>query len=250
MKTFLKTLFLFILLVSCTNETTEINQNPSNAIEGSWSLVSVSGGFAPTLNLDPSWITYHFGQNLTVINNNPSMTAQSVGLETGSYAYSFNENSSTCGMPNYYKLSISNFISDLCVKIEGNEMTIDTNIAADGLLYKFVRKNCTNQPCSSLNHAMIQSVMVPETAIVNQNITITAYITVNNSCGLFGYMSETNIDNVKTLKIFARYNGCNCDQSPNIVYTNYNFTPTSTGEQIIKIEQPDGTFLTHSITIQ
>ena len=82
MKTFLKILFLFILLVSCTNETTKINQNPTNAIEGSWSLVSISGGFAPTINLDPSWITYHFGQNLTVINNNPSMTAQSVGLET------------------------------------------------------------------------------------------------------------------------------------------------------------------------
>jgi hypothetical protein len=33
------------------------------------------------------------------------------------------------------------------------------------------------------------------------------------------------------------------------VQTIYNFTPTTTGEQIIKIEQPDGTFLTHSINI-
>lgn len=250
MKTFLKTLFLFILLVSCTNETTEINQNPTNAIEGSWSLVSVSGGFAPTLNLDPSWITYHFGQNLTVINNNPSMTAQSVGLETGSYAYSFNENSSTCGMPNYYKLSISNFISDLCVKIEGNEMTIDTNIAADGLLYKFVRKNCTNQPCNALVHTLVDNATVPTNALVNQNVSIQIAFTATNGCGQFGYIAETNSGNTKTLKIYARYVGCVCTENLLPIFSNYNFTPTSTGEQIIKIEQPDGTFLTHSITIQ
>lgn len=250
MKTFLKILFLFVLFVSCTNEITEINQNPTNAIEGSWSLVSVSGGFAPTINLDPSWITYHFGQNLTVINNNPSMTAQGVGLETGSYAYSFNENASICGTPNYYKLSISNFISDLCVKIEGNEMIIDTGIAADGLLYKFVRKNCINQPCTSLNHATVQSATLPETAIVNQNVSVSIAFTVNNSCGGFGYIAENNSGNTKTLKIFARYIGCSCYENLNTIFSNYNFTPTSTGEQIIKIEQPDGTFLTHSITIQ
>ena len=250
MKTFLKILFLFVLFVSCTNEITEINQNPTNAIEGSWSLVSVSGGFAPTINLDPSWITYHFGQNLTVINNNPSMTAQSVGLETGSYAYSFNENASICGMPNYYKVSISNFISDLCVKIEGNEMTIDTNIAADGLLYKFVRKNCTNQPCNTLEHTKVDTVTAPTNSLVNQNITIQIAFTALNGCGQFGYISETNSGNTKTLKVFTRYLGCVCTENLLPIFSNYNFTPTSTGEQIIKIEQPDGTFLTHSITIQ
>lgn len=250
MKTFLKILFLFILLVSCTNETTKINQNPTNAIEGSWSLVSISGGFAPTINLDPSWITYHFGQNLTVINNNPSMTAQSVGLETGSYAYSFNQNSSTCGMANFYKVSISNFISNLCVKIEGNEMIIDTGIAADGLLYKFVRKGCgTPVPCNLLVHTVVDTAIVPENAMANQNITITVKFTVNDGCGRFGYIAENNSGNTKTLKIFARYVGCACTLALMEVQTIYNFTPTTTGEQIIKIEQPDGTFLTHSITI-
>jgi hypothetical protein len=248
-----KILFLIcILFLSCNNhETTEINQNPTNAIEGSWSLVSVSGGFAPTIYLNPSWITYHFGQNLTVIDANPSTTAQSTGLENGSYAYSFNENSSTCGMPNYYKVTISNFISDLCVKIEGNEMTIDTGIDADGLLYKFVRKECgTPEPCNSLVHTVIDSAALPTTALVNQNVAMQIAFTVTDGCGQFGYISETNSGNTKTLKVYARYVGCICTQALLPVYTNYNFTPTTTGEQIIKIEQPDGTLLTHSITIQ
>ncbi|MCZ8197500.1 MAG: hypothetical protein O9267_07830 [Flavobacterium sp.] len=250
MKTFLKTLLLFILLVSCTNETTEINQNPTNAIEGSWSLVSVSGGFAPTINLDPSWITYHFGQNLTVINNNPSMTAQATGLETGSYAYSFIQDPLYDGLPNYYKLSVSNFISNLYIKIEGNEMIIDTGIASDGLLYKFVRKNCSNQPCNALVHTLVDAAAVPTTAMINQNVSIQIAYTVTNGCGQFGYIAETNSGNTKTLKVFARYVGCVCTENLMPIVSNYNFTPTSTGEQIIKIEQPDGTFLTHSITIQ
>lgn len=250
MKAYYKFILFLLIIVSCTNETTEINQNPTNAIEGSWSLVSVSGGFAPTINFDPNWITYHFGQNLTVINNNPSMTAQSDGLVTGSYAYSFNENSSICEMPNYYKVSISNFISDLCVKIEGDEMIIDTGIAVDGLLYKFVRKNCTNQPCNTLIHTLVDNATVPTTALVNQNVSIQIAFTSLNSCGQFGYISETNSGNIKTLKVFTRYLGCACTENLFPVFSNYNFTPTSTGEQIIKIEQPDGTFLTHSITIQ
>lgn len=251
MKTYYKFILFFLIIASsCTNETTEINQNPTNPIEGSWSLVSVSGGFAPTINLDPSWITYHFGQNLTVINNNLSLTVQNDGLETGSYAYSFNENSSVCNMTNYYNVSISNFITDLCIKIDGNEMIIDTGIAADGLLYKFVRKSCINQACNTLLHTKVDAVTVPTNSLVNENVTIPIAFTALNGCGQFGYVSETNSGNTKTLKVFARYLGCACTENLIPIFFNYNFTPTTTGEQIIKIEQPDGTFLTHSITIQ
>jgi len=250
MKTFLITFCIYVLFVSCSNENNDTVQNPTNAIEGSWSLVSVSGDFAPTINLDPSWITYHFGQNLTVINNNPSMTAQNTGLETGSYAYTFNENSTECAMTNYYKISISNFISDLCIKIEGNEMTIDTGIALDGKLYKFVRKNCTIQSCNRLLHTQVDTAIAPEIGVVNQNISISLAFTALDGCGQFGYIAETNSGNVKTLKIFTRYLGCACTEALVPLYSNYNFTPTSAGEQMIKIEQPDGTFLSYSITIQ
>lgn len=251
MKTFLKILFLFILLVSCTNETTEINQNPTNAIEGSWSLVSVSGGLSPTLNLDPSWITYHFGENLTVIDNNPSLTAQNTGLETGSYSYAFDEVSSNCEMNNYFKLSISNFIDNICIKIEGNEMIIDTGVAEDGLLFKFIRKNSNlNQPCVFLYQTYIESANVPINGTVNQPLIIPISFIINNDCGRFGYIGETNSGNTKTLKVFARYVGCDCNENIDNIYINYNFTPTFVGEQIIRIEQPDGTYLTYSISIK
>ncbi len=251
MKKFFLLSNLLFLFVSCNNDDDQQPEQTNNAIKGSWSLVSISGGFAPTINLNPSWIKYHFGQNLTVINNNPSTTAQNTGLETGSYAYSFNENSSICGTSDYYKVSISNFATNSCVKIEGNEMVFDFGTDADGLAYKFVREECgTPEPCETQSHAFVENATTPATGFINQPIVIPIAFTTNNSCGQFGYIAENNSGNTKTLKIFARYIGCSCLQSLNTINTNYNFTPTNSGNQIIKIEQPDGTFITNIISIQ
>ena len=251
MKKLITLLVLILFLISCNKETIPTPPSTINPIEGSWALISVSGGFAPTVNLIPDQTTYHFGQNLTVINNSIAQVVQNDGLESGTYAYNFNANSNACGMNNYYKLSISNFINNLCVKIEGNEMTIDTGLAVDGNLYKFVRKTVVNPPCFSQVHQQIDGFTAPATGQVGQNIQFPIAFTVGNGCGSFGYIDENNSGNVKTLKVFAKYDGCSfCTLALIPMQTNYNFTPFQTGIQIIKIEQPDGTFVTANINIQ
>ena len=251
MKKLITSFALYLFLISCTKEKIATAPQTTNLIEGSWALVSVSGGFAPTSTLNPDWTTYHFGQNLTVVNNNLSQTVQNDGLESGTYAYNFNANLSACGMNNFYKLSISNFINDLCVKIDDNEMTIDTGLAFDGNLYKFVRKTVVNPPCFSQVHQQIDGFSAPATGQVGQNIQFPIAFTVGNGCGSFGYIDENNSGNIKTLKVFAKYEGCSfCTLALIPTQTNYNFTPIQTGIQIIKIEQPDGTFVTANINIQ
>jgi hypothetical protein len=243
---------LFMILVSCSNQQNDpFELTNTTEIEGSWSLVSVSGGFAPTINLNPSWITYNFRQNLTVINNSPITTAQSLGLEMGSYTYLYNEISSVCSN-NYRKLFISGESGEMCVKIEGNQMEIDQNVAADGQLFKFVRKECgTPEPCFTQSQSYVESAIIPESGTVNQPITIQIAFTIVNGCGNFGYLGETNSGSTKTLKVYAKY-PCDsaCTLALGTLYTNYTFTPTSTGNQIIKLEQPDGSFLTYTIQIQ
>ena len=129
-------------------------------------------------------------------------------------------------------------------------MTIDTGLAVDGNLYKFVRKTVVNPPCFSQVHQQIDSFTAPATGQVGLNIQFPIAFTVGNGCGNFGYIDENNSGNVKTLKIYTKYEGCVCYQALVPLTTNYNFTPTQTGTQIIKIEQPDGTFVTANINIQ
>lgn len=251
MKTILSTLAIALLLISCTKE----KQNdcdippPRNILkEGSWSLVSVYGGFSPTLTFAPNEIIYKFDQNLTVINNNPNSNTQGDGLDSGFYSY--NVISNTCSSFEFQNLSISNFINNLCVKIDGGNMTIDTGLDVDGKAYKFIRNGNSNQQCLTQVHTSVDAINAPTTGIVNQNVVVPITFTVGNGCGGLGYISETNVGNVKILKLFAKYEGCICTQALVSIATSYNFTPTSAGTQIIKIEQTDGSFLTSTITIQ
>lgn len=117
--------------------------------------------------------------------------------------------------------------------------------------YSFVKWTETfDQVCISYEQAPVLSANVPTSGNVNQVISITMNFEVRNGCGGFGSITETNSGNTKTITVKAKYEGCFCTQVIGNIQTTYNFTVTTTGIHTIKFLQPDGNFLTYTITIQ
>lgn len=119
------------------------------------------------------------------------------------------------------------------------------------LTYPFVKWTETfDQVCLSLKHASVISAVVPANGNVNQTIPIDISFEINNGCGSFGNITETNSGNTKTITVNAKYEGCFCTQNMGVVQKTYNFIAATTGLHTIKFIQPNGEFLTYSINIQ
>ena len=215
---------------------------PTSEITGLWTLTKITGGFTGVNESFAGTIMYNFDttNNLVTVNNNYVGTLLTyTGLLTGSYPF---------------LLSGTNDINinsqNAKYTITENTLYIDENVAADGFGYTFKRSllEC-GQQCVSFAQAFAISATVPTTGIVNNQILIPIKFSITNGCGGFGNITESNISNTKTLTVNARYTGCVCTQVIGEIQTIYNFTPTTTGLQIIKIAQPDGSFLTYNINI-
>lgn len=117
--------------------------------------------------------------------------------------------------------------------------------------YSFVEWTETfDQVCVSYEQAPVISANVPPTGNVNEFIPIKIKFTAHNGCGAFSSISETNLGNIKTIEIKAKYEGCFCTQNIVTIETTYNFKSEKAGTYILKFPQSNGNFLTHSINIQ
>lgn len=247
MKNFIvvRLLAIFWILNSCTkqNINEEIPTQLPTEINGDWTLTKISGGFAGVDENFGGTVIYNFNSsnNVLTVNNNAIATPiTNKGLLTGSYPF-------TISGTDEIKINLLK----AKFKITENKLFIDENVAADGFGYTFQRIiDCgTPEPCTTFNHAMVLSATVPINGIVNNPIQIQITFSINNGCGGFGNIIQTNVGNTKTLTVNAKYSGCICTQVMGEIPTTFNFTPTTTGIQIIKIAQPDGSFLTYNINI-
>jgi hypothetical protein len=108
----------------------------------------------------------------------------------------------------------------------------------------------TTENCLTTKHAPVETAIIPATATINQTISITIQYIVFDGCGGFNNIVETNNNNIKTLQVNAKYQGCSCFQALQSLVTTYNITFTTPGTKTIKFLQPDNSFLTYSINIQ
>lgn len=240
----LRLLAIFWILNSCTKQNIieEVPTQPPTGINGDWSLTKITGGFAGINESFSGTVHYNFNSSnnaLTVNNNYIGTSIINKGLPTGSYSFSLS------GIDD---ININS--QNAKYTITENTLYIDENLAADGFGYTFQRylPEC-GQQCVSLGQVFVDSATVPTTAIVNNQVQIPIKFTVNNGCGAFENFTVTNVGNIKTLTVNAKFTGCICTLSIVEIQTNYSFTPTTTGIQIIKIAQPDGSFLTYNINI-
>lgn len=141
-KLFFASFFIFIFF-ACQENKPETNdrKKSNNDLEGSWTLVNVSGGFAGiNNNFQLGWILWRFNpttQLLSVENNNPMENPLHDGFETGNYSFSTTTTPSRC-QNNFQSLKVGEFY-ERCYRISNNELIINDNIAADGFQYKFIR---------------------------------------------------------------------------------------------------------------
>lgn len=238
-------IIVFLLILnSCTKKDLieEIATQPPTSLNGNWTLTKITGGFAGVDQEIAGNVNYNFNTTtgILTVTNNQIGTSIAQALANGTYVFStFGEN------------GIKINTEDATFSITGGTLLIDQNHVADGFVYTFQRPMfCGTPPCYTISQAYVNSAIVPVTGIVNNQIQIPIKFSVNNGCGNYGNLTETNVANTKTLTVYAQYLGCVCTQVIGEVITNYTFTPTTTGLQIIKIAQPDGTFLSYSINIQ
>ena len=128
--------FVFMLLLFSCNQDDDAGQNRASTLNGSWSLVNVSGGFAGVNDaFQIGTITWDFNQNtleLTVTNTN---TANVIfdGLPSGTYDYELltptDEDASL----------VINTLSYSIRALSSSQLVLDEGIAFDGFLLSFSR---------------------------------------------------------------------------------------------------------------
>ncbi len=105
------------------------------------------------------------------------------------------------------------------------------------------------QVCISYEHAFINSVNLPSNGKINQKIPVTIGYMITNGCGGFGNYVESKIGNTITLKLNAKYEGCICTQNIQNIQTTYDYVSSISGLNYLKVEQPDGSIITKTITL-
>tara|TARA_R110002111_G_scaffold103778_5_gene160986 strand:- start:38604 stop:39026 length:423 start_codon:yes stop_codon:yes gene_type:complete len=139
MKTTFYILVLMLSTLSC-NSDDDTPQNSEPTLNGSWSLVNVTGGLAGVDDdFEIGLIIWDFNQDnleLTVTNNNTANVIYD-GLSSGTYDY---EVLSTTGEDAY--LVIHNFgINHEIITLNASQLVLDEGVAADGFLLTFSRSS-------------------------------------------------------------------------------------------------------------
>lgn len=106
-----------------------------------------------------------------------------------------------------------------------------------------------NTKCISYSSAQVTKVSGPNTALVNQQITVTISYYLTNGCGHFEGIDATSATNSTTINLKARYEGCICTDNLIGGETNYTFKSDKAGNYYLKFLQPDKTYLVDTIIV-
>ncbi|RED46498.1 hypothetical protein DFQ10_101269 [Winogradskyella eximia] len=135
MKTTFFILVLMLSTLSC-NSDDDTQQNSDPTLDGSWSLVNVTGGLAGIDDdFETGLIIWDFNQDnleLTVTNNN-TVNVIYDGFPTGTYDYEiFTETNGEMSV-------VINTVSYRVTTLASSQLVIDEGIVADGFLLTFIR---------------------------------------------------------------------------------------------------------------
>jgi len=135
MKTTFYILVLMLFTLSC-NSDDDTQQNSEPTLDGSWSLVNVTGGLAGVDDdFEIGLIIWDFNQDnleLTVTNNN-TVNVIYDGFPTGTYDYEiFTETNGEMSV-------VINTVSYRVTNLTSSQLVIDEGVVADGFLLLFSR---------------------------------------------------------------------------------------------------------------
>ena len=107
------------------------------------------------------------------------------------------------------------------------------------------------RPTSEELHDLL-SVTGPSTANVNTNVTFVVTYPYSNGCDYIGRFEETKNSNVISIKAFSKPVPKNtiCTQDIGTRTIEYTFRSATAGAFELRFRSRDGSFVTHTITIQ
>ncbi len=106
-----------------------------------------------------------------------------------------------------------------------------------------------SQTCISTETAYLDSVFVPKTGLVNQDIPISFFYGVHNGCGKFIGFNITEEGNTQFCQVKVEYNGCQCTA---IYFTEnkiYNFKTAATGSYYFKYLRGANVYTTDTLVV-
>jgi len=105
------------------------------------------------------------------------------------------------------------------------------------------------ESCKSTIHTTLSTVSGGDSIRMNSLKSLDVYFDTYNGCGQFSHFEETSNGNTKTIKVFAKYDGCICTQVVKTVREAYNYTVPQTGIYIFDFVQPDNSHIIHTVTV-
>ena len=122
-------------------------------------------------------------------------------------------------------------------------------IFISSLLISCDKDDDKNKECIEYEIGNVTTINAPTTGTVNETINIEVNFQVFNGCGRFGKFIETENENVKTIEVEAKYEGCICTQDIPIRTTNYEFTASNAGEYVLNFKSSPTEFITVNLII-
>lgn len=115
----------------------------------------------------------------------------------------------------------------------------------------FLYSSCItdSQTCISTETAYLDSVYVPKTGLVNQDIPISFFYGVHNGCGKFIGFNITEEGNTQFCQVKVEYNGCQCTA---IYFTEnkiYNFKTAAPGSYYFKYLRGANVYTTDTLVV-
>jgi hypothetical protein len=103
--------------------------------------------------------------------------------------------------------------------------------------------------CYSVENAIVTSVSGPQTAAVNEQVTLTVNFYAVNGCGAFHSIADSRSQNTITVNVKVAYSGCVCTDIILEMQEEYVFTGSQPGVYTIVFNNKVLDDITHTITI-
>ena len=116
-------------------------------------------------------------------------------------------------------------------------------------IFLFGCKKQNDDNCSIYTKAPVIEVNGANTALVNQEVDLTASFGVSNGCGQFDKFEEIVSGNTTIIALNAKYEGCFCTDDAPVRTAIYKFKKSQKGTYQLKFSRGDS-YVTHVIIVQ
>jgi len=108
-----------------------------------------------------------------------------------------------------------------------------------------------SENCFSKEFVYPTDIVSPESAKINEQLSINLKVTLKNSCGSFGgFLAKSDSLSQKfNIETIAAYRGCTCTQSASVVDTAYTFTPTVVGTYQFNFKNGDSSYDSKTVIV-